>query len=158
MTVDTSKIDAWQKMQTLNGKGNGSGASGGGNTPRDGSVGLKEYVDIKIESVEQKLIGKLDLLPTKATFWGGIATLIATVLAVLAFAGGRFDAGINLSSQKAAQEKRDDQQDAEVKKINTKLDQIITAQQRAGPEPRHRGAHVAKRVLTTPSLIEARRA
>lgn len=99
----------------------------------------KDYVDQKFETERAKtdarfaeVLTEIRLLRlssiTKWQFFGGLGTAVATILgvllAVLAFAGDRFDAGINMSDDltriQAEQAERDAAQDA-------RLDQILSA-------------------------------
>jgi hypothetical protein len=62
------------------------------------------------------------------TVWGAGATIIAVVLAAIAFGGDRFDAGMSVADQQADQIIRDGQQDKSVREINDKLDRLIAVQ------------------------------
>lgn len=87
---------------------------------------MKDYVDAKTEATEARLLSKLEQLSTKSTIWGAVATGTAIILAVLAFAGDRFDAGMSTADQRAMQIERDDKQEAAVRSINDKLDKLIS--------------------------------
>ena len=99
----------------------------------------KDYVDQKFETERAKtdarfveVLSEIRLLKqaslSKGQFWAGVATTVASILgvllAVLALAGDRFDAGINMSDDimrsQSEQLERDAAQDA-------RLDQILTA-------------------------------
>lgn len=102
---------------------------GGGGGPVEPKIPLKDYVDAADNAVESRLMAKLDNIPTKGTFWAGIATLIATVLAILAFGGDRFDGGLGLSSEldriNENQAATDAAQNARFDELVQKLDVII---------------------------------
>ena len=103
--------------------------NGGGNS------GDMETVDAKIAAAEARvdtkfaeLRGDLKNFATKSTVWQAAATIIAVVLAVIAFGGDRFDAGVGLADKQVAQSQRDQQQDDAVKRIEGKIDQLIAGQ------------------------------
>lgn len=128
MAIDKSKEAVWRAMQQHNrGKGgNGGDSTGdGGNDQPGGTIGVKDYVDAKNEAMEGRLVARLDQLANKSTIWGAVATGTAIILAVLAFAGDRFDAGLNVSEQRLQQLERDQKQDAAVRSINEKLDKLF---------------------------------
>ena len=101
---------------------------GGGGGTSGPMVPIKDYIDKADEAVETRLTAKLDKLSTKGTVWAAVATILGVMLAVLAFAGDRFDAGLGLYSQVAAQSVRDRSQDEVMRRIDRKLDQIIVGQ------------------------------
>ena len=90
---------------------------------------MKDYVDSRDDAVEARIAAKLDKLPTKATVWGAVASGVGTLLALLAFAGDRFDGGValspSISKMKDEQQERDRQQDAKLVGIDKKLDVLI---------------------------------
>lgn len=124
MAIDDSKAALWKAMQEKNGFSGGNG--GGHSGHNDGGLGMKDYVDAKTEATEARLLSKLEQLSTKSTIWGAVATGTAIILAVLAFAGDRFDAGMSTADQRAMQIERDDKQEAAVRSINDKLDKLIS--------------------------------
>ena len=101
MAVDESRKANWERESKERGRdvakaqtlqfGGGGGTSG----PMDPSVSIKDYVDARDEAIETRLFAKLDTIPTKSTIWGAVGVIIGTMLAVLAFAGDRFDGGIS---------------------------------------------------------------
>lgn len=107
-------------------QGFGSGNGGSGMEP---TVPMKDYVDSRDDAVEARIAAKLDKLPTKATVWGAVASGVGTLLALLAFAGDRFDGGValspSISKMKDEQQERDRQQDAKLVGIDKKLDVLI---------------------------------
>jgi hypothetical protein len=131
MSVDKSKEGIWRAMQKHNAeKHEGPTPSGGsGNGGGMGSdIGVKDYVDARTDALESRLIGRLDQLAGKSTIWTAVATGTAIILAVLAFAGDRFDAGMGTADLRAAQIQRDDKQDASMRSVNEKLDKLIANQ------------------------------
>lgn len=107
-------------------KGGGGGGTSGGMEP---AVPLKDYVDAKDEAVETRLMAKLEQLSTKSTIWGAAATVVAIILAVLAFGGDRFDSGMNVSAivkqVQDSQHATDQRQDAKLQQIDEKLDKLL---------------------------------
>ncbi|MFQ5953768.1 MAG: hypothetical protein ACE5JZ_01730 [Kiloniellales bacterium] len=74
-----------------------------------GDMDVSDYVDAKIETVRvandarfDEVISRLDHVPTTAsmlaTAAGAIVTIAGILLALLAFGGDRFDAGVQLTS------------------------------------------------------------
>ncbi len=111
------------------------GGSGGGKR-MDPSVSMKEYVDARDDAVESRLSGLLSQKPSTATFWGGVAAIIAAmftavaiVLATLAFGSDRFNGGLSVSplvaQTQANQSATDKEQDTKIQLMNDKLDVII---------------------------------
>lgn len=129
--TDSSPQTIWQS---------GSGSGGG-----DGyvTVDIKEYVDARTDAVRaennarfSQVISRLDNLPTKWTTIGVGASVLLGVIAVLAFAGDRFDGGIAASSisvQQAVEAQRISveaqelaKENAEqVRQLNGKIDTLI---------------------------------
>lgn len=128
MTVDTSKEGLWRAMQEHNaGRRTGRGAGGDFN---DSGMSTKDYVDLKVGSVETKILARIDTLASKSTIWGAVATGTAIILAVLAFAGDRFDAGISSGDQRFQQQVRDDKQDQRMRSVDDKLEAILRSLER----------------------------
>lgn len=129
MSVDNSKEHLWRELQKRNGRDGGSsppGSGNGGNGSQNSSeLSVKDYVDAKTEAIESRLLSRLEKLADKSTIWSAVATGTAIILAVLAFAGDRFDAGMNMSELKSAQSQRDFQQDSQLNQINDKLDALL---------------------------------
>lgn len=101
-----------------------------------GTLPPMETVDAKIAAAEARtdtkfaeLRGDLKDFATKGTVWSAtatiIASLVATFLAVLAFGGDRFDAGVGaggaLAPYAEQQRARDAQQDAQFREILKRL-------------------------------------
>lgn len=78
--------------------------------------------EIRVLREETKSLREASL--TRTQLWGAVATILGVLLAVLAFAGDRFDAGINVSDDlrriQTEQAERDASQDA-------RLGQILSA-------------------------------
>jgi hypothetical protein len=109
------------------------GGSGGGRGPVDPKVSMKDYVDARDDAIESRLSAQLDKLPTAASMrnniWGAALTVLGILLAILAFGGDRFEAGMSVSPQivagQQAQRKTDDSQDARLEMMDRKLDILI---------------------------------
>lgn len=98
----------------------------------------KEYVDLKAEVVAAQnnarfaevlaeikgLRSDIATKPSSWQVWGAALTGFGAILAVLAFAGDRFDGGISLADQRQEQIQRDTAQDAIIKR----LDALLAAQ------------------------------
>lgn len=71
-------------------------------------------------------------MPSTLTIWGASFTVAVSVigilLAVIAFGGDRFDAGLGMADVRQAQAEKDKKQDDDVANINGKLDRLIAAQ------------------------------
>lgn len=113
--------------------GNGSGNSGGMNPPT-----MKDYVDARdaqnlseMKSEFEKLRADIAKLPTTWVMLGLFVGAVGLILSALAFGGARFTAGISMADVRQAQLQRDADQDASVKEITSKLDQLIAAQRPA---------------------------
>jgi len=105
----------------------GGGGGDGGMDMMDAKISAAEArVDTKFE----QLRGDLKDFATKSTVWGAAATIIAVVLAAIAFGGDRFDAGMGLADKQAVQIERDAKQDQDVAGINQKLDKLIEQSQK----------------------------
>ncbi len=106
--------------------------------PRDRPMD-REYTDAKMETVRAQndarfaeVMAKLEIMSrtsiTKRELWAAtgtsIAAILGVILAVLAFAGDRFDAGIGFSSQVAEQAAIDASQDAKFDLVIDKLDNV----------------------------------
>lgn len=112
----------------------GPSSSGGGD---DGVNALmKDYVDARDDAVESRLSAKLEKLPGKGTLWGGVASIVGAIftalvigIALLAFGGERFDAGMASSPMVEAVVKNqavvDQRQDNRMSAMDKKLDIII---------------------------------
>lgn len=105
------------------------GGGGGTSGPMEPAVPLKDYVDARDEAVETRLMAKLDQLSTKGTIWGAAGTVIAIILAVMAFGGDRFDSGMDASNvvetARKVQAETDAKQDERLRQIDSKLDLLI---------------------------------
>ena len=115
-------------------QGGGGGNSGGM------EHASKDYVDSAVSRLEGKieaLSSKLDHMPSTGamllTAGGTVVSILTLGLAILAFAGDRFDGGIGLADQRQQQLERDRMQDETLKRLDaimTRLD----AQAAAAPE------------------------
>jgi len=109
-----------------------------GKAPEDNPMD-REYTDAKMETVRAQndarfaeVMAKLEIMSrtsiTKRELWTAtgtsIAAILGVILAVLAFAGDRFDAGIGFSSQVAEQAAVDASQDAKFDLVIDKLDSV----------------------------------
>lgn len=111
--------------------------SGGGG----GTFTGMDTIDAKIAASEARTDTKFEALradlkdfATKGTVWQAAATVIAVVLAAIAFGGDRFDAGMGMADVRQAQMQRDAEQDASVQSIEKKIDQLIAASEPAPTE------------------------
>jgi len=99
-------------------------------------VPIKEYVDARDDAIESRLGAKLDKLPSSDTvrnnIWGAALTVLGILLAVLAFGGDRFDAGIGQADSRQTQLERDSDQDNSMAEINEKLDILIAGSELKG--------------------------
>ena len=97
-----------------------------------GTFGGMDNVDAKIAAAEARvdtkfaeLRGDLSNFATKGTVWGAVGTAVAIGLAVAAFGGDRFDAGMSSQSAVAAlteeQRNRDEAQDKKFDEILARL-------------------------------------
>lgn len=126
--LEQAQRNMWQELHS----GGGGGTSGGMDT-----------VDAKIAAAEARtdtkfaeLRADLKDFATKGTVWGAMGTAVALILAAVAFAGDRFDAGVGMSDKIAEQAERDAKQDRAVTDMNSKLDRIIAGQEaRRAPVP-----------------------
>jgi hypothetical protein len=139
MAVDSSNLATWKAMQKKHraqkAKSSRALKSGDGGSTSDDMIPLKDYVDSRDDAVESRLTQKLDKLSTKGTVWAALATGVGIMLAVWAIGGDRFDSGLSISPafQEAAMKQGavDNQQDANIAKVNAKLDILID---RTAPE------------------------
>lgn len=139
MTVDDRNRAKWVADLSARGRdldqaqtlqfGGGGGTSG----PMEPSVPIKDYIDARDEAIESRLSERLGGLATASgvrnNIWGAAAAIIGIILATLAFAGDRFDGGINasgiVSQMKDEQAMKDKAQDAKLNEMNDKLDVLI---------------------------------
>lgn len=121
------KLAELKSMQDEPLKHGGGGGTSAGMDMMDAKISAAEArVDTKFE----QLRGDLKDFATKSTVWGAAATIIAVVLAAIAFGGDRFDAGMGLADKQAVQMQRDAKQDQDVAAINQKLDKLIEQTQK----------------------------
>jgi hypothetical protein len=103
-----------------------------------GTSGGMDVIDSKIAAAEARtdtkfaeLRGDLAKFATKGTVWGAVGTAVALLLAVAAFGGDRFDAGMSSSSAVAsyseAQRRRDAIQDEKLNQILQRLPKATPA-------------------------------
>lgn len=89
--------------------------------------------DINTQFAELRM--QLAHMPSKNTLWAavgtGAAAVLGVLLAIIAFGGDRFDAGMGVADQRQAQLQRDQKQDAALSGIEGKIDQLIEAQKSA---------------------------
>lgn len=127
LAVITNTQEALTPPGTENLKIGDGGGNFGGMEPA-----TREYVDLKIESAVARLEGKLDGLAGQLSRMPTTGAMILTVagagvavltlgLAILAFAGDRFDGGIGLADRREEQLSRDREQND---RIETILNQI----------------------------------
>jgi hypothetical protein len=140
-SVDDSMTEAWAAMQA---KAKAalppepelplSGGGGGGTLPP--MVPMKDYVDKADEALETRLDARISTLATKAditasqsnmrnNIWGAVGALFLGTLAVLSFAGDRFDSGFSMADKQEQQMQRDAAQDAASKARDQKYDEIL---------------------------------
>lgn len=116
-----------------------------------GTSGSMETVDAKIAAAEARtdtkfaeLRGDLQKFATKGTVWGAVGSAVAAILGVLlalmAFGGDRFDAGLGQADVRQAQLERDAKQDADVVGMNSKLDALLQKAVEAKPTPAPTGS------------------
>lgn len=109
-------------------KNRGDGGNYGGMEPA-----TREYVDLKVENAVVRLEGKidalsgrLDSLATRRDTWGAALSaglgLFVALLAVLAFAGDRFDSGLGLADKQQEQLEQDRRQNDRIEAILNRLD------------------------------------
>ena len=116
---------------TLVGSKYGGGKGGGG--IMEPQIPIKDYIDARDDAVESRLSAMIDKLPNQTTLivnvWGGVAAILATVLAVLAFGADRFDGGVGASAlvrdSQAIQATTDIEQDIKLQLMDDKLDLIL---------------------------------
>lgn len=139
MAVDESRKANWERESKERGRdvakaqtlqfGGGGGTSG----PMEPSVPIKEYIDARDEAIESRLSERLGGLATASgvrnNIWGAAAAVIGIILAMLAFAGDRFDGGVSasgiVSHVKDQQAVKDKAQDAKLNEMDDKLDVLI---------------------------------
>lgn len=137
-TVDNSGLDAWVRAREsrLPSEPELPLQGGGGGGTSDDMVPIKEYVDARDDAIESRLGAKLDKLPSSDTvrnnIWGAALTVLGILLAVLAFGGDRFDAGIGQADSRQTQLERDSDQDNSMAEINEKLDILIAGSELKG--------------------------
>lgn len=139
MADNVAQLDAYRKLKELGAGGlperelplfgGGGGGTSGGMDAVDAKVAAAEArTDTKFAELRRDL----DQFATKGTVWKGVASTIAAVvtavgvlLAVLAFGGDRFDAGVvaggALAPYAEQQRSRDTQQDRKLDEILRRL-------------------------------------
>lgn len=127
----TKQLDeAEQRVEAFQLKTGGGGGTSDGMDAVDAKIAASEA---RTDTKFAELRGDLKDFAKKSTVWQAAATIIAVVLAAIAFGGDRFDAGMGVGDMKAAQVERDQKQDQAVQSIESKLDQIIAAQPKQAP-------------------------
>lgn len=103
----------------------------GGDGP-DMTVSMKDYVDARdaavrsdIHSEFANLRADIARLPSTWTLIGTALAIVSILIAVLAFGGTRFSAGLSLADQRQEQLARDQRQDEAAQRTNRKLDEIL---------------------------------
>lgn len=109
-------------------------------------VTTKDYIDSKVDAVRAQndarfaeVIGRIDGLSAKLDHLPSTGAMIVTavtsalavvgiVLAAMSYGGDRFDGGIGLADQRQEQLVRDQDQDAKLDTIITRLDALLDAQ------------------------------
>ena len=103
-------------------KKGGPGSTSGGMDTVDSKIAAAEA---RTDTKFAELRGDLQRFATKGSVWGAAGSIVAILLAVLAFAGDRFDAGVSASSVvdgiTAAQRARDAEQDKKFDEILRRL-------------------------------------
>ena len=138
MTIDDRMRDQWLAMQAYNKPSNVAEpelplkGGGGGGTSGGMNVSMKDYVDARDAAVASDMHAEfanvradIAKLPTTWTLVATALAIVSILVAVLAFGGARFSAGISLADQREQQLVRDANQDAAVKKTDAKLDEIL---------------------------------
>jgi len=127
--VDETHRDTWSKLQADSASRMPDALKSGG---PGGTLPPMDVVDAKISASEARtdtkfaeLRGDLKDFATKTTVWQGVAVIIATMLAAMAFGGDRFDAGVDaggaLAPYAEQQRERDAKQDARLEQILDRL-------------------------------------
>lgn len=137
--VDESQREAWRAMQVSRGHRTAEpelplyGGGGGGTLPPMDSVKYQiEAVEARTDTKFSELRRDMDSFATRSTVWGGVGATIAAIvtavgvlLAVIAFGGDRFDAGVSaggaLSPYAEQQRSRDTAQDKKLDEILRRL-------------------------------------
>ncbi len=102
-----------------------SGSSGGTFAGMDNVDAKIAAAEARVDTKFAELRGDLSNFATKGTVWGAVGTAVAIGLAVAAFGGDRFDAGMSSQSAVAAlaqeQRNRDEAQDKKFDEILARL-------------------------------------
>lgn len=118
--LNDERADLAAQVQAL--KTGGPGSTSGGMDSVDAKISAAEA---RVDTKFAELRGDLQRFATKGTVWGAAGTIVALLLAVAAFAGDRFDAGMSSSSAVAsfseAQRQRDAAQDQKLNEILRRL-------------------------------------
>lgn len=124
----TSPIETRRDIAEPLKHGGGGGTSGGMDTVDSKIAAAEARTDTKFAELRGYLKDFATARELRGTVWGAAATIIAVILAAIAFGGDRFDAGIGMADIRQAQLARDADQDRAVKSIEGKLDKLIEAQ------------------------------
>lgn len=108
--------------------GGGSGTSDNMDTVDAKIAAAEARTDTKFAELRGDLKDFATAKEMRNAVWGAAATIIAVLLAAMAFGGDRFDAGIGMADVRQVQIARDVGQDKAVQRIEGKLDQLIAAQ------------------------------
>ena len=145
MPLDNSMRDFWLAKQAQYNAGSDDSSQvplkggGGGGTSGGMEVSMKDYVDARDAAVASdmhsefarvhvefaNIRAEVAKLPGTWTLIGTALAIVSIIVAVLAFGGARFSAGISLADQREQQIVRDANQDIAVKQANAKLDEIL---------------------------------
>jgi hypothetical protein len=129
MADNVSHLDARRKLKLVDAHvrvahdaplfGGGGGGTSGGMDAVDAKVAAAEA---RTDTKFAELRGDLSSFATKGTVWGAMGTALGIILAVLAFAANRFDAGVSAGGAVAPYVTQQQQRDAAQDK---KLDEIL---------------------------------
>lgn len=101
---------------------------------------IDQKVDLKMEGLENKLVGKLDSKPGLGALILNSIAIVAVLLAALSFAGDRFDGGMAstglLAQQAVERERREAELDAKLEALRRDIAMTRESQRSAVSVPR----------------------